>query len=176
MAKQKINREELAWAAGFFDGEGCTTVSAHKNGPRKGYKNLHITVAQTDKRPLERLLSIWKKGKIYGPYTRKNNPRVSPYYKLNISGLENVNKVISSMWPWLGDIKREQAIRRIEEMTEYCNRPNKKTGPKPILNEQEIIEVKFLIGKIPTREIAFLYGISMETVWTIRSKGVKYAK
>lgn len=46
-----MNELEIAWAAGFFDGEGC--VKAYQEP--EGHFNLRLTVAGTDVRPLMRL-------------------------------------------------------------------------------------------------------------------------
>ena len=48
----------LAWAAGFFDGEGCVIVEISKEkGCRHGYRtSLHATVTQTSLPCLERYL------------------------------------------------------------------------------------------------------------------------
>lgn len=49
----------VAWAAGFFDGEGCV-YAGHDKTPQ-GYHvwRFYIVVSQTDPRPLEALASRW---------------------------------------------------------------------------------------------------------------------
>ena len=41
----KIDPLELAWAAGFFDGEG--TTMARSTSDRPGYRQLNLTVPQS---------------------------------------------------------------------------------------------------------------------------------
>src|SRR5262245_61060169 len=54
--------EQLAWAAGFFDGEGCVTSSDN----RSARPMLFIT--QHDPRVLRRFWKVIGQGKVYGPY------------------------------------------------------------------------------------------------------------
>lgn len=46
---------ELAYVAGFFDGEGCVYLNALKNGGA----SLRVKISQKDKRPLEYIRSIF---------------------------------------------------------------------------------------------------------------------
>jgi len=56
------DREELAWAAGFFDGEGCFSWT------KKAAWGCAV-IAQTNRQSLERFrLAVGGIGKIYGPY------------------------------------------------------------------------------------------------------------
>jgi len=52
---------EVAWAAGFFEGEGSITQS---NG------RLVTRLRNTDEEPIYRFASIVKFGEVYGPYTQ----------------------------------------------------------------------------------------------------------
>lgn len=53
-------KEKIAWAAGFFDGEGCILITNNSKGPGKARgKALRIVVAQIDRRPLEFLQDIF---------------------------------------------------------------------------------------------------------------------
>lgn len=62
-------QQELAWAAGFYEGEGCCGV--HKRRlPRHGAK-LQIQVVQKQRWPLERLVELWG-GRIYWRKPVKN--------------------------------------------------------------------------------------------------------
>lgn len=105
-----INREELAWAAGFFDGEGHTKVMH----PVRRYGNkpttrLQLSIAQVSKETLEKFKSaVGSLGKIYGPYgPYKQNQK--PYYQYTTTTYEEAQAVIAMLWHWLGSIKRNQA-------------------------------------------------------------------
>ena len=58
------DREELAWAAGFFDGEGCFSYTEKA---RYGV----ATITQADIRPLDRFKTAVRVGNVYGPYDKK---------------------------------------------------------------------------------------------------------
>ena len=68
---------DLAWAAGFLDGEGCFDFS-------KGHGNFRIQCSQVVKRPLIKLKAVFG-GRVYGPYGpyRNNKQR---YFQWNICG------------------------------------------------------------------------------------------
>src|SRR5258708_1520938 len=46
------DREQLAWAAGFYDGEGC--VGCYRTGGRAKPSSLNMSVTQKGSEPLER--------------------------------------------------------------------------------------------------------------------------
>lgn len=97
-----MNREELAWAAGFFDGEGTTSAFMHVNRWQ-----IQLAVSQNNLDTLERFqAAVHGVGKIYGPYDRN---RKNPIYTYKIGGYERVQAVISMLWPWLTPHKKEQA-------------------------------------------------------------------
>lgn len=99
-----INREELAWAAGFFDGEGCTRYNKsrrHRGG------NLEVTVTQTDTVTLKRFQrAALGTGRIYGP---KDVVGGRPQWQFKNSSYEHGQAVIAMLWPFLSEIKRRQA-------------------------------------------------------------------
>jgi hypothetical protein len=94
-----IDREGLAWAAGFYDGEGCTSGSANKVGKFQ----VHVVVVQKDIRVLVKFQTIVGVGTIYGPYKSTN------CYRFDAYGFEKAQAVVCMLWPWLSEIKREQA-------------------------------------------------------------------
>jgi hypothetical protein len=59
--------EEIAWAAGLFEGEGTFTWD---------YGRAQLRVKMTDLDVLEKLLDIWSVGKVYGPY--ETNSKEAP--------------------------------------------------------------------------------------------------
>lgn len=97
------NREERAWAAGFFDGEGSThvqlpyylTVALGQSGDG-GHDNL------------ERFKRAVGVGVITGPY-QGNLPGRQPRWYYAAKGQFDARQVLDALWPWLGDVKRRQA-------------------------------------------------------------------
>jgi len=109
---------ELAWAAGFFDGEGYTGLSkisrkilkpSGKRYDRKSYKFYPtVNIAQVHREPLDRFNIAVGYGKVYGPYGPYKTGK-QPYYTYQASGYENVKTIIDLLFPYLCDVKRDQA-------------------------------------------------------------------
>lgn len=99
-------REELAWSAGFYDGEGCTSRS--KN-------SCTISIKQNDPEVLLRFQrAMLGVGMVKGPYEGQGN---SKRYWLFTAGGSNAQAIIAMLWGFLGTVKREQALRRLRETT-----------------------------------------------------------
>jgi hypothetical protein len=96
------NREELAWAAGFYDGEGGVYIKT-TNGHRSG-SWWSMSIGQKDLRPLVRFQkAIMSRDKII---SRKNN--AADYYVLQIQSKGEVTRVMNLLWPYLTEPKKEQ--------------------------------------------------------------------
>jgi hypothetical protein len=90
----------LAWAAGFWDGEGH--VGARGNG-RSGGRQIKAMITQKDRRVLEHFQEITGLGKIYPR-------RVQDQWSWNLARVIKVRELARLLWPWLGEIKRDQFI------------------------------------------------------------------
>lgn len=94
-----FDREQLAWAAGFFDGEGST---CSKRSTRCG----EMTVPQKDPECLYRFQkAVGGLGAVDGPYRAKT----FPIYVWRLSKTFDVDCVLTALWPWLSGPKRRQA-------------------------------------------------------------------
>ena len=91
---------ELAWAAGFFDGEGHVRCNV---GGR-----IALTIAQIDPTVLIRFQSaMGGLGKLYGPYKQKV-PNGHEYWQYSVNGFVKVQQVLVLLWSYLSLVKREQ--------------------------------------------------------------------
>jgi hypothetical protein len=88
---------EIAWAAGFFDGEG-TTSHRPKHSTR-------IQISQKEPGLLHRFADAVGSGSVRGPY-RNGTGHVWQY---RVSNRRDVAAVIALLWPYLGEIKKAQA-------------------------------------------------------------------
>lgn len=111
MRAVQVDREQLAWAAGFFDGEGNTCCT--KGGVR-------VQVWQCDREPLDRFHSIVGLGKMMGPYTSHHRSFEQSdglsrrgMYCYQIGGFERTQQLVATLWPWLTTIKRAQAAKHL---------------------------------------------------------------
>src|ERR1700693_2978835 len=83
---------DRAWAAGLFDGEGCTCIQ-HGNG----YKYLHLDIGQVHVEVLKKFHDVvGGLGKIHGPYAKS---RRQPIWRYRTNGLQEAQTVIGAIWP-----------------------------------------------------------------------------
>ena len=97
------NDTELAWAAGFWDGEGNFNATLPKGN--KAYI-LQAKVTQIHRDTLERFQAAVGLGKIYGPYSTKSG--VHPQFTLSIRGPAAVRALAETLWPYLCPHKQRQ--------------------------------------------------------------------
>jgi hypothetical protein len=112
------NREDLAWAAGLFDGEGNVGF----------YNRVHImmNISQCDRWVLDRFQTIVGRGAIYGPYPRSVNRNWTPIHAYSVGKYEDVQYIVALLWRWLSPVKRAQAS---EALRGYQQRPLKVRMP-----------------------------------------------
>ena len=101
--------EELAWAAGLFDGDGSTYFAKHRTHP--GYRTAEIAITQSSDTGvpdvLTRFRTVMRNGHIGGPYGGDGTHE--PVYRLKVYRLAEIEAIITRLRPWLGSVKREQA-------------------------------------------------------------------
>lgn len=97
------NVAQVAWVAGFYEGEGCCCVT-------NGGMNLRLSITSTDMDVLQRAQAILGAGRIHtrrvtSPIVKSNKP----LHVLHINGNEVCIEILERLWPWLGERRREQA-------------------------------------------------------------------
>jgi len=131
---------QYAWAAGFFDGEGC--VSLHN---QERWTCVRIILVQKDIRPLEHFKAIFDCSETLGIVTRRN--RRNHYYRLVISG-KKAAEVLTKMLPYL-TLKRavaEVALdlqSRVDSQGGY-NRWNRMSDEELAIRRSLVDKVKWL--------------------------------
>ena len=116
LRKVLINRENLAWAAGFTDGEGCFCITRSSEGHVRG--RTVFSIGQVDRQALDRFKQIVGIGKIYGPYGPYGGTQAThPHFRFDVYGFEQVQAITALLWTWLGPVKKAQAksvlLRRV---------------------------------------------------------------
>jgi hypothetical protein len=102
--------EELAWAGGFFDGEGSTYLEKHRTHSGYFYPVLYVPqAAAVGIAPeLLRLKSaVADLGSISG--TRRDRPDKKPYRRWRVVTIVKAQLALHLLWPFIGDVKRAQA-------------------------------------------------------------------
>lgn len=105
--------EEIAWAAGLWDGEGCVSIMDHRT--HEGYFILEASITQSSPKSvpevLERFRSIVGAGRIYGPYDA--GPERQPIYRWKLVRTEGIKAVIAQLEGQIGPVKSMQAASRL---------------------------------------------------------------
>lgn len=113
------NREELAWAAGFFDGEGCSMLQTATYKDYE-YPCLRVSVTQSGDSALPILVrfqsAVGGIGKILGPIQRKS---YKPRWDWKAQGLEDCQAAIAMLWPFLSEVKRKQFKSKLDTFLYY---------------------------------------------------------
>lgn len=123
--KKRIKLTDIAWAAGFFDGEGCSTrhyssYKSKKGKPKNPNVCVGISVSQAELSPLKKFKKAVKNiGCINGPYQYKPNKR--PYWVWSTSG-KAAKKVFNILKPYLSTVKKKQFLIVSTEINRASNR------------------------------------------------------
>lgn len=95
-----MDRHELAWAAGFFDGEGW----ANRSG-----RGVQSRINQSDSDGVPAALLRFQRavdcGRLHGPVREEG--RQDLYY-WDATSRDDVRAVAHAIWPWLGSVKRAE--------------------------------------------------------------------
>ena len=115
-----MSNHDVAWAAGFFEGEGYVAFNYCFNKQvNKSYPRFLITIAQVHREPLDKFREIFNTGTVRGPYgPYKDNKQA--FYSFQVSG-EEAKRVVELMMPLLFH-KGEQARAALSEYYEYTNK------------------------------------------------------
>jgi hypothetical protein len=89
--------EEIAWAAGLFEGEGCLTRN-------RGYPVARLN--STDEETPRRFSTIVQVGGVYGAYRQGGRRKRSGY---GVASGWDALEVVQILWPWLGERRRDRA-------------------------------------------------------------------
>lgn len=116
----ELNTHNLAWAAGFYDGEGCCiTRTGHNKISNSTNLSICLGVAQVRKEPLERFKNTIGFGNIR--LVRNGERKI---HRLDYTKFENVQYIICILWPYLSVPKKEQYIKASKEFLRLCVKPS----------------------------------------------------
>lgn len=96
-------RENIAWAAGFIEGEGCFGIS-------KLYNSIRITVCNTDLDSIEKLRFILGCGSISGPTTRGT---WKPIYRYQVQAGSYVYAILMILFPFMSKRRKLKILELV---------------------------------------------------------------
>jgi hypothetical protein len=96
-----MKKTEVAWAAGFFEGDGSIYVYRSHRNP-KGYIRLSVTQVTTER--LERFEAAMGVGSVVGPYHHKGTTK----WMWRVAAKKDVRHSLNLMWPYLGPTMRRR--------------------------------------------------------------------
>lgn len=85
--------QEIAWAAGLFEGEGC--ISTYQSD------STQLTLVSTDYDVIDRFARIVGVGTVSGPFYPNNNPEWKPVKKWLCSHQYEVRELLDRLLPFL---------------------------------------------------------------------------
>jgi hypothetical protein len=114
--------EEIAWAAGLFEGEGCVYISKRLTVGKLERATVSLVVSSTDLDVLERFFAVVNCGKILhesGSWSGKQ-PHWKDTYEWRTAKRDEVKELLYQFLPWLGSRRTEKA----EEALKFLETPD----------------------------------------------------
>jgi len=97
-----VKREQLAWVAGVFEGEGTIV----RDGSRT-----RLQVGMADEDVVRRLAEASGMGTVSGPH-KSFGPKGTDYqprWRWSVARQSEVYALLAALWPWLGERRRARA-------------------------------------------------------------------
>lgn len=101
------NREDLAWAAGLFEGEGTFSTRSGRNGGKRD-RGLTAKIKMADEDVVRKFYSIVTVGNLTGPYP-SDGIGTKSLWVWQTGSFEGVQAVIAMLWPWLHSRRKARA-------------------------------------------------------------------
>lgn len=107
--------ENIAWAAGLFEGEGTFTIK------RKGeYRTCYVAVSMSDEDIIERFAQIMRPlhdGAVRA-HQHSTRPHTKTMYTWSCTRLDGYMDICETFLPWLGTRRKAQALAVLVEWAE----------------------------------------------------------
>ena len=128
---------DLAWAAGFFDGEGCVHLTRRQRKKSKNIEyELRLSIAQAVKLPLEK----WEI--LFGGQITIINPKneINKFFIWQVSSLDTL-KILKLLEPYL-ILKKEQANVALEFEKLYIGKGNRNKLTEENINKRQALYLR----------------------------------
>lgn len=107
-------REDLAWVAGIYEGEGC--LSLRDNGYKGNNKYVTMRICMTDKDILDRVARIIGMGdvKLITPPSRAGK---KPMYEWKLGRWDQWYPFVMAIFQWLGERRQAKVVEAVRLWT-----------------------------------------------------------
>jgi hypothetical protein len=161
-------REDLAWAAGLFEGEGCFSYSE----VGKGRGSLHATVKMTDRDVIYRFQDVIGLGEI--TLCRPQRVGWKVQWNWQVGSFEHFQAVVALLWPWLCSRRRGKAKQILKwyhelEPPSFRLGLTRVAGIKKALAETAVWGTRWKPGRTQL-EIAREFGVSPGYITAIKKR------
>jgi hypothetical protein len=109
---REIDREQLAWAAGLYEGEGSVGAYLYKNRPTLLTPQVRMRLSSTDEDVARRFYEIVGVGYFYGPLKVQQGRYKDRWDWVSGKWVE-AQYVAGLFWPWLGGRRKEQFVKAL---------------------------------------------------------------
>lgn len=103
-----MDKEQISWAAGLFEGEGCFTLTRGTTDGRT-YQHPKAELNSTDQDVVERFSAIVGVGHVRKLTFDRRGEHYKPQWSWSIGGHQGVQQVVALLWPWLCERRRARA-------------------------------------------------------------------
>jgi hypothetical protein len=153
---QNLDTHELAWAAGFYDGEGCTYAPVRRSG--KPSERIVLSVGQKTLFCLERFQkAVGGLGRIYH-YKGKD------FYVWTAQSIKEADTTLNALWPYLSTSKQQQALKHGFKVGVVRARLVGRSGGKMYPTLEDLKPLQHL----RTLTLAKHFGVNRTNVWRKR--------
>lgn len=104
-----MKREDVAWAAGIFEGEGCFVLTKYPNR-----LSPHVAMQMTDEDVVRRFAAVVGVGTISVRKPRREGYK--PAWLWQATSFETFQAVGAMFWPWLGERRRQRWVEIMREL------------------------------------------------------------
>jgi intein/homing endonuclease len=107
-----MDREDIAWFAGLFEGEGTIVLPSANN-------STSMAIFMTDRDVLERIHEITGTGSVRGPYYDKRGSNRKPIYKWATNKHADVVRLLLAIYPLMGERRRSRIADATNRLTDF---------------------------------------------------------
>ena len=150
-------RENIAWAAGLFEGEGSFSPRQNK-----------ICLTSTDRDVAARFMEVIGCGSLRARIPTAQQLGKKTQYTWTVSRQEHTQAILAAFWPWLGERRREKVKQFCAHMaTAHLRRLHLgEANYKAKLSEEDVLFIRASSEK--GRVLARRFGVTETNISSIK--------